>query len=266
MQCHYIVEIAALLQFPGCHSARYVSLQQFAFVTLSGVLKISPSIHVQRWKIASHRDELNQLVIPMKINVFSERGDIWGINQNPDILSILECCQNSELLRQKSWILKRAFSVQSPFWWRESPIRQAGICDSTGNVYISHTARAMCLVPWHLPVINHHFPHDSERNTNVWEIKDVFLYPSPSSVGLCRTRTSAFYFFSQSRVFYSLCCFTVVVNAQMLQSTWGKILTCSMLSSCSLPGIKLEASWGRGNKENHVFHGRRQFAATDLSH
>lgn len=47
MQCHYTVEIAALLQHPGCHSARYVSLQQFAFVTLSDVLKISPSIHVQ---------------------------------------------------------------------------------------------------------------------------------------------------------------------------------------------------------------------------
>lgn len=89
MQCHYVVEIAALLQFPGCHSARYVSLQQFAFVTLSGMLKISPSIHVQIWKIASHRDELNQLVIPIKINVFLERVDIWGINQNPDILSIL---------------------------------------------------------------------------------------------------------------------------------------------------------------------------------
>lgn len=89
MQCHYIAEIAAVLQFSKCHPAKYVSLQQFAFIILSGVLKISSSIHVQIWKIASHRDELNQLVIPIKINVFLERVDIWGINQNLGILSFL---------------------------------------------------------------------------------------------------------------------------------------------------------------------------------
>lgn len=119
MQCHYIVEIAAVLQFSRCHPARYVSLQQFAFVTPSGMLKISSSFHVEIWKIASHRDELNQLVIPIKINVFLERADIWGINQNLGILSFLSCCQNSELLQWKSWVLKWVYSVYSPFWSKE---------------------------------------------------------------------------------------------------------------------------------------------------
>jgi len=47
MQCHYMVGITAVLQLSRCHPAKYMSPQQFAFVTLSGVLKISSSIHVQ---------------------------------------------------------------------------------------------------------------------------------------------------------------------------------------------------------------------------
>lgn len=46
-----------------------------------------------------------------------------------------------------------------------SPIRKGGNCDPTDNVYLSHTHCYVCLVLWHLAMINNYLSYGLEKKT-----------------------------------------------------------------------------------------------------